>query len=80
MVLGFKMCLYVGLRFPLAFQKDGSSAADSHDPSSSYGWLSCQEIFEFALAVVVILSGKELRICMEMADFGVSKRADLLYR
>ena len=77
MVLGFEMCLYVGLRFPFAFQKAGSSAADSHEPSSSYGWLSHQEIFEFALAVVAISGRKELRICMEMADFGVSKRADL---
>ncbi len=41
------------------------------------GWMSRQEIFEFALAVVAISSGKELRVCMEMADFGVSKRADL---
>jgi hypothetical protein len=78
MVLGFEMCLYVGLRFPFAFQKAGSSVADSsHEPSSSYGWLSRQEIFEFALAVVAISSGKELRVCMEMADFGVSKKADL---
>ena len=77
MVLRVEMCLYVGLHFPFAFHKAGSSAADSHEPSSTYGWLSCQEIFEFALAVVAISGGKELRVCMEMADFGVSKRADL---